>query len=320
MSPGLLIVHPGALGDVILVFGLIRALRERFQPVGLLAQAGIAALAVAEGVADDAFALESAWTASLFAGVPDGRARTRLSAYTRALAFARSAGLAASLQGLAPQAVCTIAPRPPIESGVHAAAHAWAAARACGLLPANAPESPPLPPYRSAGRSSPVFLHPGSGSPRKRWPIDRFLAVAAALQTRGQRVEVILGPADQDLRHYLPDTSPLHRPQDAVALRNLLRTGAAFIGNDSGVAHLAVWLGLACVAVFGPSDPQRWRPVGERVAVVRSPGCGPCFETPGAHCGGPECLSGVAPEDVLHALERVMNPSDLSDPAEGTGV
>jgi ADP-heptose:LPS heptosyltransferase len=320
VSPGLLIVHPGALGDVVLVFGLIRALRERFRPIGLLAQAGIAALAAAEGLADDAFALESAWTATLFAGMPDDRARTRLSPYTRALAFARSAGLAASLQALAPEGVCTVPPRPPLESDQHATAHAWARARAGNLLPAGAPEAPPIPPYRSTDGSLPVFLHPGSGSPRKRWPTDRFLAVAAALQARGHRVEVVLGPADLDLRHCLPVTSPLHQPPDVVALRDLLRTGAAFIGNDSGVAHLAAWLGLACVAVFGPSDPQRWRPIGERVAVVRSPGCGPCFEASGADCGGRDCLSEVAPEDVLRALDRLMNPSDPSDRTEENGA
>lgn len=318
MAPGLLIVHPGALGDVVLVFGLIRALRERFRPIGLLAQAGIAALAVAEGVADDAFALESAWTASLFAGVPDERARTRLSAYTQALAFARSAGLAASLRALAPKGVCTVPPRPPLASNLHAAAHAWAGARAFDLLPAGAPEAPPMPPYRPKDGSLPVFLHPGSGSPRKRWPIDRFLAVAAALQAHGRRPEVIVGPADLDLRPYLVNRFPLHQPRDAVALRDVLRTGGAFIGNDSGVAHLAAWLGLACVAVFGPSDPQRWRPVGARVEVVRPPGCVPCFEKPDVDCEGRDCLTEVEPEDVLRALERVTKPSDRSDRTDRT--
>jgi heptosyltransferase III len=308
MPPALLVVHPGALGDVVLVFGLMRELRRGFRPVALLAQSEVARLAAAEGLADDAFALESAWTASVFGGRPDLQARNRLSPYSHALAFSSAPALADGLRMIARGGVCTVPPRPPAGLPLHAAEYAWTRVTACGLLPADAIPLPP--PQRTAivGPQSPVLIHPGAGSPRKRWPIERFHAVAAAAAAGGANVEYVLGPADHDLQARLPGSPRLHLPADTLALRRLLLSARAYIGNDSGVSHLAAWLGLPCVVVFGPSDPVRWRPPGEKVEVVRPPlACTPCFETSPANCEPPDCLLGVSPEEVVNALGRVLS-------------
>ncbi|HSV91422.1 MAG TPA: glycosyltransferase family 9 protein, partial [Desulfobacterales bacterium] len=305
MPPSLLVVHPGALGDVVLAFGLLRELRRRFTPVALMAQSGPARLAVEEGLADEAFALESAWTASLFGGKPDSRVRDRLSPYSHALSFSQAPGLAAGLRATAREGVYTVAPRPAADLRLHAAEHAWAEAVACGLLPPGA--APPAPSPRAAApeKDAAVLIHPGAGSPRKRWPIERFRAVAAAVESEGGRVEYVLGPADEELSPHLAD-AVVHRPADTLALRRLLIAAAASVGNDSGVSHLAAWLGVPCVAVFGPSDPERWRPVGARVAVVRPPlSCAPCFETAPVNCAQPDCLLQISPAEVLRALKRV---------------
>jgi ADP-heptose:LPS heptosyltransferase len=305
MPAALLVVHPGALGDVVLTFGLMAGLRRRFPRLALLAQAGIARLAVEEGLADEAFALESAWTASLFGGRPDPRVVDRLAPYSHALAFSQAPGLAAGLQAIAREGVCAVAPRPPAGLRLHAAAHAWAGAAACGLMPTGAVPPPPSPRLTAPGKAAAVLVHPGAGSPRKRWPIERFREVAAAVESEGGRVEYVLGPADDDLRPHLAG-AVVHRPADTLALRRLLIAAAACVGNDSGVSHLAAWLGVPCVAVFGPSDPERWRPIGASVAVVRPPlACEPCFETAAANCGQPDCILEVSPEEVLRALKRV---------------
>src|SRR5512137_1282537 len=101
MPPALLVVHPGALGDVVLTFGLIAELRRHFTRVALMAQSEVARLAVEEGLADEALALESAWTAALFSGRPEPGALSRLAPYSHALAFARSPELADGLRGIA---------------------------------------------------------------------------------------------------------------------------------------------------------------------------------------------------------------------------
>jgi len=98
----------------------------------------------------------------------------------------------------------------------------------------------------------------------------------------------------------------VHIPQDTLALRRLLASGRAYVGNDSGVSHLAAWLGLPSVVVFGPSDPVRWRPIGENVEVVRPPlACAPCFEIASVNCERPDCILEISLADVLQALKRV---------------
>jgi ADP-heptose:LPS heptosyltransferase len=150
-----------------------------------------------------------------------------------------------------------------------------------------------------------VLIHPGAGSPRKRWPIERFREVATRVEAEGGRVEYVLGPADEELSPHLAE-AVVHRPADTLALRRLLVAATACVGNDTGVSHLAAWLGVPCVAVFGPSDPERWRPIGASVAVVRPPlACEPCFETASASCGQPDCILEVSPGEVLRALKRV---------------
>jgi heptosyltransferase III len=307
MSPALLVVHPGALGDVVLVFGLIRELRRHFAPVALMAQSEVARLAAEEGLADETLALESAWTASLFSGRPEPRAHRRLAPYSHALAFARSPQLADGLRAIARAGVCALSPRPEPGLRRHAAEHAWSAVKSCGLLPADA--VPRLPPLRASAsaRGAAVLIHPGAGSPRKRWPIERFRAVAAAVESEGGRAEYVLGPADDDLRPRLAGAAAVHRPQDTLALRRLLASARAYVGNDSGVSHLAAWLGVPSVVVFGPSDPVRWRPLGEHVEVVRPPlACAPCFEMTSVNCERPDCILAVSPADVLQALKRAM--------------
>ena len=75
-----------------------------------MAQSEVAGLAAEEGLADEALALESAWTASLFSGRPEPRAHSRLAPYSHALAFSRSPQLADGLRAIARAGVCALSP------------------------------------------------------------------------------------------------------------------------------------------------------------------------------------------------------------------
>jgi ADP-heptose:LPS heptosyltransferase len=119
----------------------------------------------------------------------------------------------------------------------------------------------------------------------------------------------VIGPAEEDL---LPELSrraaTVHRPHNGIELLALLRSAAAYIGNDSGVSHLAAWAGLPSVVIFGPADPVRWRPRGRRVEIVQPPlDCRPCFETAAENCSAADCLVRVTPGDVMAAFERVVH-------------
>jgi ADP-heptose:LPS heptosyltransferase len=312
-SPALLIVHQGALGDLVCAFPVITALRRHYRPIGILCQDHIGRLAAAEGLVENWFSIEAAWTASLFAGEVGPEARRRLAPFPHILAFSSSEALGASLQSVAGARVCRVPPRPPADQHIHVTQHAFDRARGCGLLPdpdLRVPEtalSASSPTGQS--RSTTVLIHPGAGSRRKRWPLSNFQEVAVQLAALGLCPQFVIGPAEQDL---LPELVARHaavqQPEGSVGLLALLRSAAAYIGNDSGVSHLAAWAGLPSVVIFGPTDPVRWQPRGRSVAIIQPPlDCRPCFETAADNCTAADCLARVVPGDVLAVFQRVVH-------------
>ncbi len=311
-SSALLIVHQGALGDLVCMFPLIAALRRRFHPVGILCQGHLGRLAAAERLVEAWFPIEAAWTASLFTGNPGPEAQRRLADFATILCVSVCTALDASLPAISGARLCRVPPRPPATERLHVGTHLRRAMLSCGWLtsaeigPTDAGAAS-LPPPAPTG---PVLIHPGAGSLRKRWPLERFLALADRLRGGGRQVHFIVGPAEEDLLPELDgQKESVFRPSDLVELAARLRAAAAFIGNDSGVSHLAGWAGVPSVVIFGPSDPVRWRPNGRVVEVVQPPlACRPCFEADEAACATAECLNATRVEDVLQALARVWPP------------
>jgi ADP-heptose:LPS heptosyltransferase len=121
-----------------------------------------------------------------------------------------------------------------------------------------------------------AVLHPGAGAPRKCWPLDRFIELAGRLRGRGAGVVFTLGPAELE-RWPIADLDRLRgqfvtlEDQPLTVLAGALSSAACYVGNDSGVTHLAAAAGAATVALFGPTDPRHFRPVGENVAVIARP-------------------------------------------------
>ncbi len=123
--------------------------------------------------------------------------------------------------------------------------------------------------------SKPLVVHPGSGSSTKNWPVERFVEVIRRLRAQGTGVVAVVGEADVEaaavLARDLPDL-PLLIGLSLTELAETLSECAAFLGNDSGITHLAAAVGLPVVALFGPSDPDTWAPRGRgAIQVVRAP-------------------------------------------------
>jgi len=120
-----------------------------------------------------------------------------------------------------------------------------------------------------------VVVHPGSGSEAKRWAIERFAAVIETLAAQPRvRIVIVAGYAEAGLVAGL--LSLIHQAKPLVAdnwpllpTAALLGQATVFIGNDSGLSHLAAALGRPTVAIFGPTDPQIWGPRGAHVSIVR---------------------------------------------------
>jgi ADP-heptose:LPS heptosyltransferase len=121
-----------------------------------------------------------------------------------------------------------------------------------------------------------VHVHPGSGGLSKVWPLGRWWALLRWLRFQaGLPVLMSLGPADQQLRDFaVKAQQALEIPViEGVALTRLaafLSSARFYIGNDSGVTHLAAAMGIPVVAVFGPTPPEVWAPQGPHVHVIRS--------------------------------------------------
>jgi ADP-heptose:LPS heptosyltransferase len=131
---------------------------------------------------------------------------------------------------------------------VHAAEH---------LLSTAGLPMPDLPDLWQEGDSR-VIIHPGSGSPSKCWPWFKELAEQIPDSV------ILTGPCEMQLETSRPQLHGLGLQTVAEEIRSC----RAFIGNDSGITHLAAYWGIPTIALFGPTNPRIWGPVGRRVTIL----------------------------------------------------
>jgi ADP-heptose:LPS heptosyltransferase len=256
------VVRIGALGDVLLTRRLTFSLSRAGIRSTLLAPARHASLLLHDPWIDAVFDSESPRFAEAFAG----RWPEDAGAFDLAVVISRAASLTDATRRAAAR-VIVVSPEP--ERADLSIAQQWTQAvdAECepflGVLPGLAvAEHAPL--VKGA-----TLIHPGSGSPRKNWPIARFRELSRELLALGHLVAWIRGPAEPGNDFPPSGVESIDRP----SLPSLARTLAAarlFIGNDSGVSHLAAAVGAPTVALFGPTSSQAWSPDGARVQVVRS--------------------------------------------------
>lgn len=119
---------------------------------------------------------------------------------------------------------------------------------------------------------------PGSGSPAKNWPLAHYYEVMRALSWEYPFPVVwVTGPAEAAWQPYLAGLARAHghyllhdRPLPEVA--RVLARARLYLGNDSGLTHLAAAAGARQVlALFGPTDPRVWAPPHQAVTVLQAP-------------------------------------------------
>lgn len=166
-----------------------------------------------------------------------------------------------------------------------------------------------------------VGLAPATGcGEAKRWSAERFGALAARLDDRGWRCVVLIGPGETLLAEELCRAAGRALPvlgadDDVAGLAGLIANLDLVVANDSGPMHLAAFLDVPVVAVFGPTDPGRTGPVGEGHRVVATAlECAPCRRE---RCplGHRRCLEGLEVEDVVAAVAEAVPPALTARPA-----
>jgi hypothetical protein len=118
-----------------------------------------------------------------------------------------------------------------------------------------------------------VVIHPGSGSKEKCWHLDNFCRLAETLAARQMQPVFLLGPAeldrfDNDVLKMIEGIAKSITGLSLAEVVQILSCTNLYIGNDSGITHLAAGVGTLTLAVFGPTDPALYSPIGPGVTVL----------------------------------------------------
>lgn len=159
-----------------------------------------------------------------------------------------------------------------------------------------------------------ALLHPGTAFFTKQWPVENFARTAEHLAGRGFDVLAISSKAESATLDELVAASkvPITTFDDLTLpeITALASKARVFLGNDSGIAHIAAAVGTPSVVIFGSSNRDHWRPwtAAPNEIVFEEYPCQPC---PGYECkefGEPRCILSVSTDKVFAAIERVLSP------------
>jgi len=167
-----------------------------------------------------------------------------------------------------------------------------------------------------------AVIHPTAAFDTKQWATDKFARVAEELPARGLTPVAIVSSKEEPILESLIEQTSVR----LIGLSNLSLPEVAalasrsrlFIGNDSGIAHIAAAVAAPCVVIFGSSNRAHWRPwtTHPNEVVFEDMPCQPC---PGYFCAEfekPECIRRVPVERVVAAIDRVIHQSATLRSAE----
>ena len=163
-----------------------------------------------------------------------------------------------------------------------------------------------------------ALIHPAAAFATKQWATENFARVVEYLAERGFAPVAIAAPQEQAVLETLTDSSSVPVVTFDLSLPEVTALAArsqVFVGNDSGIAHIAAATGTPCVVVFGSSNIAHWRPWNSAPAetVFEEMPCQPCH---GYFCekfAQPECILRVPVTRVTAAIDRVLPQKGTED-------
>ena len=157
-----------------------------------------------------------------------------------------------------------------------------------------------------------AVIHPAAAFDTKQWASENFARVAEALSARGLIPVAIVAPKEVPVVKLLVEqtTAPIISLSDLSLPEVTALTSRArlFVGNDSGIAHIAAAAGAPCVVVFGSSNVTHWRPwtTNPNEVVREEMSCQPCHGYFCAEFEKPECILRIPVERVIGAIDRIL--------------
>ena len=280
-----LVIRAGALGDTILAIPALRALHD-WNREGRLELAGYPSMLRVAGLAVPVDGIHSIDRA-LFAGLFSDRLPPELENFLRAFDlvvawFQKDPSHLSRKLGRAKIPCIQANPHPSTETRVHASLHLLRSLSPLGIPVTVSPPKLKFPPEASraareflsgaALESRFIAIHPGSGSVLKNWEPKSFAGLADRARASDRQVLIIEGEADREAAKAFRGALSWHPPTALElalpVLGSVLSQAEAFVGNDSGVSHLAAASGAPTVALFGTTDPAIWAPLGPWVEIL----------------------------------------------------
>ncbi len=324
----ILVIRYSALGDVVLATSVLEPLRERYPQARIEWVTDALYAPLLEGLPELArvhrLARDGADSAMALAGRLRGRfdAVVDLQGKIRSALVARAAAPLRTVfrrRNAVRAMLALFGSDPPLvrahATQLYAEALAPLGVTRAGPLKVNlSPRAVSLAADALRGVEPPVVaLAPGARWATKRWPAERFAAVADQLSELGIRIVLCGGPGDRDAfaafrsvvrAPIAADLSFL--PLDALAA-SIARV-QLLVACDSGPVHLATAVGTPVLALFGPTSVARWGPSPPGRALSLGLPCAPCSNHGGDYCpeGHHRCLGDLAPEAVLAAARDML--------------
>lgn len=305
-----LVYHNGALGDFLTSLPLLKLFRNIYTDyICLLGNPSYARLAKAAALIDEILDINSQSFIPLFLEEYDQRTDELINRFDRFLLFSdHNSCLVKNISRCTSSNVLVHPPFPPNENthivNYHLSLFQQHIRQDFDILPEfNIPpeEADKVKQLLSDTREF-VVLCPGSGSRLKNWPFKNFLALSEQLKNRGFKIIWIAGPAEFDLQ--FPENDTILFNQSLLSIAFLFKHCSCYIGNDSGITHLAAMIGCRTIVLFGSSNPTVWSPVGKSVTIIDNKQiCSPChLKKDASRKCDLECMKSISVQEVLDKL------------------
>jgi ADP-heptose:LPS heptosyltransferase len=331
MSGKILIIHQGAIGDLILSLPAITAIREYFPHLSFHIMGHPSRLELLPVETEQIVSIDMPGLFSFYTTKPDPSEELKqyLRQFEKVVIFGMKSEdvLVKSFKMIGVQDVLTIETFP--DRNIHVIDHQATVLSSAGIevkdrthrinierKNARLADEELLRHNLVETNDRIIFLHPGSGSMKKSWSPVRFALLAQYLQDALHITIVIIeGPADgaqveEFYRHFNGGSAVRIVSPPLRTLAALLKRGKCFAGNDSGITHLSAAVGTPTVALFGPTDPGVWGPRGGNVHIItETVDCSPCNQETLKACARQRCLKNISVETVYHVIQGILDNS-----------